>query len=133
MFRLLWAASIHTRNFLGRYMPTNILLHAVRTRRGLKWGVPAMLLAVPYLIAASCFSAWIVNGGPGWANVLVLLFAWNALKFIAMGPISLVLLVCARVAERINRLRQTRQETAFAGSATHVHGGKLLRQADQRT
>ena len=28
-----------------RYAPTNLLLNAIRTRRGLKWGVPAMLLA----------------------------------------------------------------------------------------
>ena len=53
MFRLIWIASVHTRYFLRRYMPTNILLEAVRTRRGLKWGLPAMLLAVPYLYVAS--------------------------------------------------------------------------------
>ena len=26
MFRLIWIASVHTRYFLRRYMPTNILL-----------------------------------------------------------------------------------------------------------
>ena len=50
MIRQLWTLSVHTRAFLRRYMPTNILLDAIRTRRGLKWGVPAMLLAVPYLL-----------------------------------------------------------------------------------
>lgn len=35
MIRLLWAASVRT--FLRRYMPTNILLDLIRTRRGLKW------------------------------------------------------------------------------------------------
>lgn len=53
MIRELWTVSVHTRAFLRRYMPTNILLEAVRTRRGLKWGLPAMLLAVPYLYVAS--------------------------------------------------------------------------------
>ena len=120
MFRLLWAASVHTRSFLRRYMPTNILLDAIRTRRGLKWGVPAMLMAVPYLIAASTCAVWVANGGPGWANVFVLLFGWNALKFIVMGPISVVLLVRARVADR-NRQRQTRSEADAAGSANQVH------------
>ena len=100
MFRLLWAASVHTRGFLRRYMPTNILLNAIRTRRGLKWGVPAMLMAVPSLIAASTCSAWVAGGGPGWANVLVLLFGWNALKFIVMGPISIVFIALARVTDR---------------------------------
>ena len=31
MFRLIWIASVYTRYFLRRYMPTNILLDAIRT------------------------------------------------------------------------------------------------------
>lgn len=96
MIRLLWNASIYARGFLRRYMPTNILLDAIRTRRGLKWGVPAMILAVPYLLAASMCSNFIADGGPGWLNLLVLLFTWNALKFIVVGPVSLALLIRAR-------------------------------------
>lgn len=53
MIRLIWAVSVHTRCFLRRYMPTDILLDAIRTRRGLKWGIPAMLLAIPYLLIAN--------------------------------------------------------------------------------
>ena len=34
MIRELWTVSVHTRAFLRRYMPTNILLDAIRTRRG---------------------------------------------------------------------------------------------------
>lgn len=93
MLRLLWAASVRTRYFLRRYMPTNILLDLIRTRRGLKWGIPAMLLAAPYLLAASICTNLIGNGDPGWLNLLVILFIWNALKFLIMGPISLVLLL----------------------------------------
>lgn len=33
------------------YVPTNLLLNAIRTRRGRKWSIPAMLLGVPYLYA----------------------------------------------------------------------------------
>ena len=36
VIRLLWTGSVHTRNFLRRYMPTNILLDAIRTPRGIK-------------------------------------------------------------------------------------------------
>ena len=36
MFRSMWTASVHTRYFLRRYMPTNIALDAILTRRGLK-------------------------------------------------------------------------------------------------
>lgn len=100
MFRLLWAFSVRVRIFMRRYMPTNILLGALRTRRGLKWGVPAMLLAAPYLVAAWLCSTWVADGGSGWVNLLVLLFVWNALKFIVNGPITWVLLQRVRLAER---------------------------------
>ena len=49
MFRLIWIGSVYTSYFLRRYMPTNILLDMIRTRPGLKWGVPGMLLSLPYL------------------------------------------------------------------------------------
>ncbi|WP_404802000.1 hypothetical protein [Brevibacterium aurantiacum] len=65
MLRLIWTLSVHTRNFLRRYMPTNRLLDVIRTRRGLKWGVSAMLLAIPYLLAAAIFRDLIEGGGPG--------------------------------------------------------------------
>ena len=58
MIHLIWTLSPHTRYYLRRYMPTNRLLDAIRRRRNLKWGIPAMLLAVPYLlIASTCTNA----------------------------------------------------------------------------
>ena len=108
MLQLLWAASVRTRYFLRRYMPTNILLDLIRTRRGLKWGVPAMLLAAPYLLAASICTDVIANGGPGWLNLLVLIFIWNASKMFCFGPISLALLVRTYRAERRQRFRVSR-------------------------
>ena len=109
MLRLLWAASVRIRYFLRRYMPTNILLDLIRTRRCLKWGIPAMLLAVPYLLLASICANLGADGGPGWLNLLVLLFVWNALKFIVMGPVSLALLVRVRIQEAVTRRRARRQ------------------------
>ena len=108
MIRQFWTLSIHTRTFLRRYMPTNILLDAIRTRRGLKWGAPTMLLAAPYLLAASICTNSLASGGPGWLSLLVLLFCWNALKFLIMGPISVVLLVRARLEESATRRRDRR-------------------------
>ena len=40
MIRLLWTASAEVRYFLRRNMPSNVLLDLIRTRKGLKWGVP---------------------------------------------------------------------------------------------
>ncbi len=105
MFRLLWIASVRMRYFMRRYMPTNILLDLIRSRRGLKWGLPAMLLAAPYLYLASLFNLLAAEGGPGWLYLLVLLSFWNAVKFIIMGPVSVVLLLRLRAHEW--RLRRT--------------------------
>lgn len=99
MFRLIWTASVYTRYFLRRYMPTNILLDVICTRRGLKWGVPAMLLAIPYLYVASLLTVLVGDGGPGWLHLPVVLCIWNAMKFAFIGPVSVVLLVRARTAE----------------------------------
>ncbi len=101
VFRLIWIASIHTRGFLRRYMPTNIVLGRLRTRRGLKWGVPAMLLAIPYLAVASIRMILIDRGVPGWFHLLLCI--WNAFKFLVMGLVSVVLLTRTHMAERRDR------------------------------
>src|SRR5690625_5802098 len=85
MIRLIWAVSVKTRYFLRRYMPTNILLDAIRTRRGLKWGIPAMLLAVPYLLIANVCVQLIEDGAPRWLHLAVLWAIWNMLKMLSIG------------------------------------------------
>ncbi|MFF2485140.1 sulfate permease [Microbacterium sp. NPDC058062] len=105
MFAMIGMLSIRLRSFLRRYAPTNILIGAIFTRRGLKWGMPAMLLAGPYLLAAVICVGWIERSGPGWLNLLVLLLLWNAIKFLVVGPVSLLWLVRVRVGEaRVRRL-----------------------------
>ncbi|QLQ10107.1 MAG: sulfate permease [Nocardioidaceae bacterium] len=101
MIRLFMTLVIRVRWFLRCYAPSNIILDWLRTRRGLKWGVPAALGLVPtYLYAASFTSALIEGGAPGWLNLVVLIFIWDALKFAVMAPLSLLLLARARLAER---------------------------------
>lgn len=105
MFAMIGMLSIRLRSFLRRYAPTNILIGAIFTRRGLKWGMLAMLLAGPYLLAAVLCVGWIERGGPGWLNLLVLLFLWNAIKFVVVGPVSLLWLARVGVGEaRVRRL-----------------------------
>jgi hypothetical protein len=104
MFRIIWVASIGIHNLL-RWAPTNLLLDRIRSRRGLKWGIPAMLLAAPLILAAAACAAGIHEGGPGWLNLLVILFIWDALKFVVMGPASLFLLARVRTQERLVRRR----------------------------
>lgn len=72
-----------------------------------------MLLAAPYLLAASTCTTVIADGGPGWLNLLVLLFIYDALKFIIMGPVSVVLLVRVKFRERVGRRRELRTPAAY--------------------
>lgn len=99
MLRSSVALSSRTYGLL-RYAPTNLLIAAIRnTRRGLKWAIPAMLLAGVYFYAVAICTTIIDNGGPGWFYLLVLLFAWNTFKFVWIGPVSLLLLIRVRAQE----------------------------------
>ena len=98
-----------------QHAPTNLLLAAIRyRRRGLQWGIPAMLILGGGYLYATAICYTIVNtGGPGWLNLLVILFDWNASKFIWIGPISLAILLDVRAQER----RQRRETMHAAVSA----------------
>ncbi|UNX53587.1 sulfate permease [Georgenia sp. TF02-10] len=91
-------------------MPTNILLAKLRTRRGLKWGVPAMGLALVYLFAAATCVTLVERGWSPWLYLVFAICLWNALKFLLFGPISAILLIRARITERRARRRDLRAE-----------------------
>ncbi len=116
MFRHIWTLSVRTRDYLHRYMPSNRLLAAIRTRRGLKWGIPAMLVALPYILIASICSGSAAGGGPGWLHLIVLWACWNALKFIIMGPVSVALLIRARLREAAVHRHQRHDSRVEASS-----------------
>jgi hypothetical protein len=70
-----------------------------------------MLLAGPYLAIAFWCTTLIENGRPGWLHLVVLLCIWNALKMLAIGPVSVVLLARARAHEyRAQRQQQELSE-----------------------
>lgn len=120
MFRLIWAASVRTHSIL-RYAPTNLLLAATRTRHGLRWGIPAMLLAIPYFLAAHWCVATIEADGPGWLNLLVLLCGWNSIKLTLNGPVTVILLIRARIREVVARRRVRRVEYEGPREYAEVH------------
>ncbi|WP_199183962.1 sulfate permease [Cryobacterium sp. Y57] len=107
MFEFILAATARSYYFLRRFMPTAIVIDAISTRRGLKWGVSAMLLAFPYAVAAIYCRAQVDAGRPGWVNLLVILCLWNTLKLLLIGPISLLKLMAVRVREAVARRRMT--------------------------
>ena len=116
MIRSIWILCIYVRSFMQHCMPTNILIDFIRRRRGLKWGMPAMLLAVPYALAAVWCSDLIDHGGPVWLHFVILICVWNAMKFIVMGPVSVVLLLRGRHVEA-----GARREAATHESPTEPH------------
>lgn len=96
-------------SFLLRYEPGMRILARIRRRDGLKWGIPAMLLAVPYfLIAATCVQV-IEDGGPRALHLVVLWSLTFGMAFLLAGPISVVLLIKARATEAIQRRRAERR------------------------
>ena len=103
MFRLIWFASIHIRVFMR--LPD---ADQHRARQGPhpsrpQVGIPAMLLAIPYLYTASLLTVIIRDGEPGWLNLIVLVAIWSALKLFWIGPVSLVLLARVRIHEHTER------------------------------
>ncbi len=104
MFTGLWNVSVRTHTLLQERAPTNRLLNRLRSREGMRWGVPFMLLGVAYMGAAAGCAALVNAGWTEWLYLPFLLFFYNGLKFLIFGPWSLVLLWRARHRER--RLRR---------------------------
>lgn len=73
-------------------MPTNILLYKIRTREGLKRGMPAILLGGTPIFLTAVYITVIDNGWSKWIYLLFALLLWNGLKFLIIGPWSLVIL-----------------------------------------
>jgi len=55
------------------------------------WGVLTMLHAIPYMFITRTSSGLLAAGAPGGLNPVILLWLWNAFKFLIAGPVSLVL------------------------------------------
>lgn len=111
MLVLLWRISTVIHDYLQTYMPTNRAITWLRTPRGLKWAIPVGLVATPtYLFAMSLCAMIVQDGGPGYLNLLVLLFYWNATKFACMAVLSLPLIVLRALGLRRDQTRQMSRE-----------------------
>ena len=89
MIRLFLNLSQVLNRYMRFYMPTNRAVDWLRAPRGLKWAIPVALTASPAYLFAMTFCAVVIDrGGPGYLNVLVLLCAWNSIKFAVLGVLS---------------------------------------------
>ncbi len=95
---------------LNRYLPSlRLIQRIVHHRNSHKWGVPAMLLAVPYFLVANIFKGLLEGGGEAWLSVPLLWCLVMGIVFLVLGPISLLLLAKARAREAIARWNARRQ------------------------
>ncbi|GAB2562189.1 hypothetical protein GCM10027033_18680 [Leucobacter ruminantium] len=94
---------------LCRYLPRLRLIQRIVHRRDShKWGIPAMLLAVPYFLIANIFKGILEDGGNALFSVPLLWCLVMGIAFLAVGPISLLLLAKARTREAIARWKEQR-------------------------
>ncbi|MDN5896998.1 MAG: hypothetical protein L0H93_23625, partial [Nocardioides sp.] len=79
--------------YLDAYAPTNILIRSLRAPDGQRMAVPvSAMLAVAYGMAGAGLTSLIEYGGSGWLNPLVILCAWNTIKF---GWVSVASAACS--------------------------------------
>ncbi|MBT8159561.1 MULTISPECIES: hypothetical protein [Arthrobacter] len=74
-------------------MPTNILRDWLRTRRGLRWGILAMLLAARCFNLTSILTARNDDVASELLCVLAVMCIWNGVKMLWIGPLTLTLLI----------------------------------------
>lgn len=83
---------------LSRFLPSfRLIRRTARHRDSHKWGVPAKLLAVPYFLVANIFKGVLEDGGSVWFSVPLLWCLVMGIAFLALGPISLILLLAAPI------------------------------------
>jgi hypothetical protein len=100
--------------FLARFAPGPRLISRIRRRDGLKWGVPAMLVAAPYYFVANLIKGLIEQGGDAWLSLPLLWCLIMGTAFLVLGPISLLKLAKARILEaaQARKLRRQIERTA---------------------
>jgi hypothetical protein len=77
------AAAVY--NWCQRWLPSNRLVTLLRTRRGYRWGVPAVLLgALYFVVGIGCYGA-VRLGHTEWLYLGMLVFWWTALKLAVHG------------------------------------------------
>lgn len=103
MLRFIFAGVAHAYGLLARFAPGPRLISYLRCRDGLKWGVPAMLVCVPYFLLAEFCKRLIEDGGTAWLSFPLLWCLIMGITFLAVGPVSLIWLGLARTREALAR------------------------------
>lgn len=89
LFLLIWRTVATIHGYVKAYAPTNIAITYLRSRRGLKWAIPAALLAVPGFSYAAYVAAHAVGAGASrWLLLVTLVCFVDACRFAALALFS---------------------------------------------
>jgi hypothetical protein len=117
MLTVFWHLSAATHGYMRYYMPTNMAVDWLRSPGGVKWAVPAALVAASAYLGLTAWAILLAaRPGLGWLNVLVLLFFWNAVKF---GWIAVLAPVMWRPSRAPAAAREPQGGLWSSGAMTH--------------
>jgi hypothetical protein len=108
MFRIIFTGVAAVYGFIYRISPVNRLI-AWAKARGLRASLLVSLLAIPMWVACSTCAVIVRDGGPGWVNLLVILFFIDAAKFAFLPPVAVV----SAVGRQISQFRANRRIAAI--------------------
>ncbi len=107
MLILVFALGIGARahRFLQMYAPSNAVVARVRQERPrVRIAAGLLLVSATLLAGALVLADWVVNGGPGWLNLVTLVAVWDAFKFTLL---ALAVLLRSGIA-RMRRVESSR-------------------------
>ena len=86
IFLLAVSGAALAHRYLQVYAPSNVVVaHVRRARPRLRVAVGLLALSVTLASTAFALAEWVVNGGPGWLNLVIIFAVWDAFKFIFMA------------------------------------------------
>lgn len=110
MFLLASRIVIAVMRFNRRWLPSHHLAAYLRTRRGLRWGLPAALLGVAYLLAARWLFELVAASASHGLCLADLMLLAGAARLIAGGLVAVPKLLLVRCRERWQLMVAVRQE-----------------------
>lgn len=84
-----------------RWCPSNLLLNHVRTRRGLRWGLPLVAVGYGYLYAGGSLLSMINSGHSRSLYVAAVICCWSGVKLVLGGLYAAARIVCVRSRENL--------------------------------
>ena len=98
-------ATLHA--YAHAYGPANLTIAYLRTPRGLKWAIPAALIAVPTcLYIASLMTALVDHGASKWLLLITFVSYVDASKFAALALWSPLMMLRRWFASTVGRQRR---------------------------